>query len=350
MPRRLLAPFLVLMLALAGCSRPAEDDAPSPTATSASAERAPPRPAFELFTPARLAERPLPASVEPRWVRPDERMNATAPGEPTADWFVASRNPIRTDLPPPLEARAQPGSSVTLALPAAGRHLFRVGDAAFAASIVPGAPRATILVVATGGPDGWTVSPQAARGGPGSRVVVDDRGSADLLVQRADVETYLATGERVSFTMPQALEMGDYDVVATAVDEERVALHAMRVIYDRRKPDAAWEAGPFSGSFRAAANAEPARHDWEAKHDARNVSVSFSLSSSFPAPASARVDLVDAGGVSVAGGTAPGFEVARVPKGAYAFVVTAEEGLLLEYELAAAGEWILVPPATFFST
>ena len=341
---RAVAVILVAFL-LAGCTR--LDPEAAPTAAPPASQTPG---AVELSTPDALVERPLVALVEPRWVRPGEVMNASAQADGVVDWFVASRNPIRAATPPPLAERAQPNSSALLALREPGRHAFLVGTADLSVSIVPGAAPTALVVVASQEDGEWRVVPQALRAGVGSSLHVENRASRDVLVKRLDLHPYVATGAATAFAMPETLELGDYDVLAVTVGQKAVGENATRVIYDARKPEAAWDAGPFTGSFQAAATAQPSRHVWEADWEARNVTVAFSASSGAPAPFTVRASLVDADGAEVAGGAPPGFDVAALPKGAYAFVVTASEGMLVEYELSARGEWVLTPPTSLFNS
>lgn len=337
--------LVLMVLTIAGCARP-EPPGELPAAAAPTGPATP----IERFTPDALAARPILATLEPRWVRPDEAINATADAQGTIDWFVASRNPIRGSAPQPLSERAQPDSLVSLTLRDPGRHLFAVAGADLSVSIVPGLEPVILFAVASQEDGVWRVVPTALRGGPGSRLQVEDRGPSEALVERKDVHAYLATGSSVSFTMPAGLELGDYDVIAISLDERSVGENATRVIYDQRKPAADWDAGPFSGAFRTAVGSEPARHPWEAEWDARNVTVEFAVSTTVPAPASVRVSLVDDAGSEIASGVPPGLEVGSIPAGRYAFVVTATEGVLVDYTLLARGEWVLVPPASFFST
>ena len=341
---RAVAVILVVLL-LAGCTR-VDSETGSPATPSASQ---PPRDA-DLFTPDALVERALVAVVEPRWVRPGEVMNASAQAAGVVDWFVASRNPIRAATPQPLAERAQPDSSVSLALREPGRHAFLVGTAGLNVSIVPGAAPAALVAVASQEDGEWRVVPQALRAGVGSSLHVENRASRDVLVKRIDLHPYVATGAATAFAMPETLELGDYDVLGVTLDEKAVGENATRVIYDARKPDAAWDAGPFTGSFQAAATAQPTRHEWRADWKARNITVAFSASSGAPAAFTVRASLVDTDGTEVAGGAPPGFDIPALPKGAYAFVVTASEGMLVEYELSARGEWVLTPPPSLFNS
>lgn len=302
--------------------------------------------------PARLQEARVNASVEPRWVRPAEPLNATATleDEGPVDWFVASRNPVREVTPPPLSDRAQPGEVAGFRLRDAGRHVFDAGGARLVVSIVPDLPPLAFEAVADENATGWSMAPDALRGGAGSTVSVENRGATTLLVERKDVETYLGTGASVSFAMPDGLELGDYDVVASLVDDERAGESSVRVVYDRRKPDEAWSLGPFRGSIDAAATAEPHTHAFKLGFASQDVRVEIAAASEAPLPYALVVRLVDANGTEVGSGGAPGFDVAHVPKGDATVVVEATEGALVEYEVRVTGRYVLEPPASFFNS
>lgn len=339
---------MLALLLLAGCTADDEQAGPAERGSSpASVET----PSISL-SPVPLQDVQVNTSVEPRWVRPSESLNATATfeGGGSVDWFVASRNPIREATPPPLSDRAQPGGAAGFRLRDEGRHVFDVGGARLVVSIVQDLPPGTFNAVANATATDWVVTPHAFRGGPASTVTVENRGSTALLVEREDVETYLGTGASLSFAMPVGFELGDYDVVATVVDDERAGESKARVVYDRRKPDEMWSLGPFRGTIENAATAEPDTHALKLDFASQDVRVEVAAASEAPLPYALVVRLLDGNGTEISSGEAPGFDMASVPKGDATLVVEATEGALVEYEVHMMGRYLLEPPASFFNS
>lgn len=344
------APVLVLLLAVlsSGCTLPPEAPESPPPAATTSLPPAPPYQPDPL--PARLAETPLAAQVEPRWVRPGEVLTATADGAGTVDWFLANRNPIPARPAAPLAFRPTARAPAAGALTEPGLHVFSAEEAAFEVLVVPGAAAADLRVVLVRTAEGWDARPQAVRGAPGARLVVEALDGDAVQVRRVGLHPHLGSGAATTFHLPEGYELGDHEVVAISWASGAWGRNATRIVHDVHKPETAWSVGPFRGAFPASGASAPARHAWDALHDARGVNVTFSATSRLPAPTSLRLSLLDATGEEVASGGPPGFALPSLPRGSYAFVVTAEEGALLEYEVAASGEWLLEPPASFFAS
>lgn len=344
-----LALAMLGILLLAGCTLP---PAPAtPTATPAPQPPSASSPALEVYTPAGLAIVPLAVDLEPRWVRPGEAMNATAaPALARVDWFAINRNPIRRDTLPAMSERIQPGASATFVLRDAGRHVFDVDGAPLAVAVVPGEARANEIVVVTAEGAGWNVTPHVVRGGPGTQILVENRGAIDVLVQRRDVDAHLGSGARASLLMPDDAELGDYSVIALATDDGRVGENATRIVYDRRKPDEVWSFGPLTGRFDAAARAEPMRHELTFALPSTGGRVEIAATSGAPLPFAVRASLRDAAGDEIAGGSAPGFDMPPFGAGPAALVVEATDGILVEYSASLSGRYVLEPPESFFNT
>lgn len=334
-------------LLLAGCTLPpVEPSASEPVAVAVSRDAAP----LERFTPPALERVALAARVEPRWVTPDETVHASAETTPSAvDWFAKSRNPLRHDLPAALSERIAPGAAATIAPRAVGRHVFDVEGRPLLMSIVPGAPNVSAIVVVDRDGDGWSVVPQAVRGGPATTILVENRADADALVARRDVETYLATGANASFTLSRLAELGDYDLVAFVADGERVAENATRIVYDDRKPQPTWRFGPFDGTFLLPRE-DPRRHEIRFALPATGGRVDIEAQSQVGAPFTLQVFVRDASGEVVASGSAPGFDLPPIARGAAALVVDAPDAALVDYRVTLEGGYLMDPPETFFST
>lgn len=338
---------LLLVVLLAGCSLPGApqkappvEDLGPPTAPEGD-------PSLPPLPPPPPAPRiPARAEVVDRWVRPDENVTAHAVAEDatTFEWYLADRNPLRER--PDVALAVPPGESRSMTLAPAGRYVLDVDGRVVNVSVVPGEPGLGALVIATANATG----PDESIASPGSLLTVRNDGPSPVVARLLERMPLAAVGARVSFPMPRDLDLGDYDLVLVARAGPSLGVDAARLVYDKRKPDVAWEAGPWRGRVQAASASEPEAFPWMASYAARNVTITLSGSSDLGAPFQIRARLLDAQGNELGSGAPPGFTVPSAPKGQNVVEVRVSEGALVTYEVAMRGEWILVTPASFFST
>ncbi|HUR68801.1 MAG TPA: hypothetical protein VM370_06100 [Candidatus Thermoplasmatota archaeon] len=349
--RRLLA--IVLVLLLAGCTRPE----PRPAILPEPEPESEPEPAqtivFAALPTARLL---VSLDVVDRWVRPEDTVLANATARASSfEWYLAERNPLARvpDAGPFALAR---GGALTLDVRRAGRHVFALdaSDARLNVSIVPGALPLRLDARLVDEGEGARFAPDELVGGPGSVIALSNDALPLATVRRVEQMMPLPeSGRTIHLRMPDHVrELGDYDLVVVARDGAgAVGEASARIVYDNRKPEANQTFGPWQGTFRAPAlpgRSEPVRHAWWNARTLTSLDVTFTATSGLPAPAAVRVTLVDASGASIASADAGGFHVASLASGDHAIVVELLEGALVSYEVQARGVWDLTPPRSFF--
>lgn len=341
---------LLVLLLLAGCTRAPEAERAAEGAETAAA---PTRADLPVVVPRPVADLAVGLALHDTWIRPEDTVHANATGARSFEWYLATRNPLAAP-PDPGPFTIAPGGSLTLGAREIGRHSFALADgsARLNASILPDAIALRFDVRLVEEDGALRFAPEEVVGGAGSVLRVSNDAGTIAVLDRTDAMLPLATsGASLAFRMPEGIELGDYDVVAVARDGSgAVGVATARLVYDNRKPDAQQEFGPFTGSFQlpGPAAGDPMRHAWTSAHPLRSLTLSLAVASESPAPASVRATLFGPGDAELGAIDASEWTLQDLPAGEYRIVVEPGEGALVRYEIDVRGEWILVPPASFF--
>lgn len=362
--------LLVAAILLAGCTSPGptgERSTPSqpresPEVPTQAWDETPTRPEY-------VGSRPLVvnASAADRWVRPGEAVlvSASVAGAASFSWFLASRNPEVPGNPPsttlgrkePPVAIA-PGETVEIVADRALRHVLGLGGG--------GSGRLNVTAVDDSTFSGIAVRIRGTEGDPvffpddvkvtiGGRVLIQSELASVVTLRGLDVMAPLGKGASLSF--PATSELGDYDVVVVAEDELGGRGGAsVRLIVDKRKPDANQTLGPWTGTLQRPALGLPGEspnvHEFKLDHPARSAVLAFNSSTSAPAEATLRVRLLDMDDREIAttAATEGELDLGGLPAGEYRLAVDSTSGVSVTYAAEIRVELMLLPPDSFFST
>ena len=363
---------LALVVLLAGCTGPEASEPPGPTPAPAwDPPEVPTVPFREDREPASFApSRPLEvrAQAVERWVRPGEevRAGATAPGAVAFSWFLASRNPTVPGTEPSTtfgqrQAPVLLAPNETFEVPTDRtlRHVLAVDESSphrLNVTISREVQAGDALVRIVPAPGGDRFLPDDILVPLGARVQVQNELPAPVTLQGVDVTAPVGSpGPRVSFPAPS--ELGDYDLVVVASDGDTARGSAsIRLIIDKRKPDANQTHGPWTGTIQRPTLGLPGEeersHAFALEHAAREAILTFNASSSAPADVVLRIRVLTAAGEEVAQASGKTGEVAlgRLEKGEHEVLVATTSGVNVDYAIEVRVSLDLVPPASFFNT
>lgn len=363
-------PLLLVAILLAGCTMPGEDRGPSASQGGRDAPEVPTRSWDETPTsPEYVASRPLNvnASAFERWVRPGESVivNASASEASAFFWFLASRNPDVPGNPPSATfgrreapVKIAPGETVEIVATRALRHVLGVEGGAPGTLNVTGIDGPTlggVTVRITGSETDPVFFPDDIKVPVGGRVLIQSDLASLVTLRGLDVMAPLGSGASLSF--PATNELGDYDVVVVAEDRDGGRGSAsVRLIVDKRKPDANQTLGPWTGTIQRPSFGLPGDtpnvHEFELDHPARSAVLTFNSSSSAPVDPELRVRVMDAQDAEVAAmnGGAGEVDLGGLPAGKYRLLVDSTSGVSVSYAAEARVELLLLPPDSFFNT
>lgn len=176
-----------------------------------------------------------------------------------------------------------------------------------------------------------------------------------VTLQGLDVMAPVGSGTSVSFAATN--ELGDYDLVAVAEDRTGGRGSAsIRLIVDKRKPEANQTFGPWSGTVQRPTlglpGDAPTVHAFELDHPARSGVLVYNSTSTAPVEPELRIRVLDADSseVAAAEGSAGEIELGGLPKGVYRVIVDSTGGVAVEYAAETRVQLLLVPPESFFNT
>lgn len=363
-------PVLLAAIRLAGCTVPGEDRGPLSSQGERDAPEVPTRPWDETPTSAEyLASRLLNvnASAFERWVRPGDSVivNASALEASAFLWFLASRNPDVPGNPPSAtfgrrEApmKIAPGETVEIVASHALRHVFGLeggGSGRLNVTGIAGPTLAGVTVRITGTQADPVFFPDDIKVPVGGRVLVQSDLPSLVTLRGLDVMSPLGSGASLSF--PATNELGDYDVVVVAEDRNGGrGSDSIRLIVDKRKPEANQTMGPWSGTLQRPTlglpGESPNAHEFELDHPARSAIITYNSTSSAPVDAELRVRVLDAQGAEVAAmeGGAGELDLGGLPAGKYRLLVDSTGGVSVSYAAEVRVELLLLPPDSFFNT
>lgn len=363
--------LVLVILLLPGCTSPASD---APTQPSPGSQRgAPEVPTWERdetpTTPEYVASHPLAvsASAAERWVRPGEPVvaNASAVGAATFAWFLASRNPEVPGNPSSTTFGAKvaplkiaPNETIELVMPRALRHVLAVdggGSGRLNVSAVEGPTLAGVPIVLRGTPAEPVFFPDDIKVPVGGRVFVKSELSSLVTLRGVDVMAPMGAGPSVTFAATN--ELGDYDLVVVAEDGAGGRGNAsIRLIVDKRKPEANQTLGPWTGTIQRPAlglpGDAPAVHEFALDFPARTATLTFNATSSAPVEPKLRVRVIDAHDSDVASGEGASGEIALggLPAGTYRVLIDTTGGVSVSYAAEARVDLLLIPPESFFNS
>lgn len=328
---RLPALALAAMALLAGCVGGAGDSSNPPSGPTDPA----PSPALRATA--------LAITVVPAWARPGEPVALAVPGAGNVSWFLAARAPVAG--PKQDTGDLAPGvPSEPLALATEGLLLFHCHPHPWmrlnvtVGSSVPSLGTRHVQIVDGASASEYRFVPSELAVAPGERVVLWNNGSLVHTATQVDAWRLIAGRDpSLSFTPSIA---GDFDVVAiTSRGAERGEGRA-RLLVDPAKPDESLAIGPFAGEFdhalAAAGRAASQEFGFEVPYPMTELRLSFTASSSMPVPPTARIDVGEQGGpplATSASGAVGEVSLAGLAAGYYSVVVTAEQGVLVSYEV-----------------
>ena len=191
----------------------------------------------------------------------------------------------------------------------------------------------------------YRYAPEELVVGPGTKVQFANKGQQ---MHTATQEAYLEIipGEGKSVTYKPAAS-GDYDVVLLARDEASGLGEArVRLLVDAAKPDEQQPIGPFTGEFQKGVPNLPEQEsktfDFTSPYNFKTLKLDITATSETPVPPSVRISLAPEGGEALLAsepGASGSLSFENLPAGKYVLTVTAEQGVLISYEVA--GEALL---------
>ena len=363
--------LVLVILLLAGCTSPAGDKpTPSSPVSDREAPEVPTREWDETPTsPEYAPSRPLvvTASAMERWVRPGDLVvaNASASGASSYAWFLASRNPDVPGNPPSTTfgrkeapVKIAPGETVEIVASRALRHFLGLeggGSGRLNVTAVDGPTLGGVTVRITGTPSDPVFFPDDIKVPIGGRVLIQSDLSSLVTLRGLDVMAPLGRGASLSF--PATNELGDYDDIVVAEDGSGGRGGAsIRLIVDKRKPEANQTLGPWTGTLQRPALGLPGEapnvHEFELEHPARAAFLTFNSSSSAPVDPELRLRVLDVHDAEVASteGAAGELDLGGLPAGTYRLAVDSTGGVSVSYAAEVRVELLLLPPDSFFNT
>lgn len=362
---RASAVLVLVMVVLAGCTKPAESPSSPSKSSPPGTTSSPPTPTVNVVG-APIAKRDLGVRValEDDWVRPGELLNASVnvPSAVEVTWYLASRNPAEADSPIPVlrPGTVSPGGrSADVDIAQAGRYVLALaGDPNVRVNVTvvqEAASRVEIVLTRDAAGAGVRFAPSEIALGRGSILVVRSEIEEAASIRQVDYLLPIGSGARLS--VPAQRDQGDYELRVVARDSTDAWGEAgAKLIIDARKPNPSTTLGPFTGEFSPgdlpSAGGKPKSHAFASKFAFSSLNFTLTTTSQAPGDRAVVLRVKGANGTVVMSSSmsSGAWNAGALPAGSYSLEVEMSAGVVVDYSVMGEGRVVLVTPASFFGS